>query len=295
MCDPAEGICIIPNTEETSSAVTAQNTEKKIKIIYFSDPLCSACWGVEPILRKLKLEYADSFEIEYNMGGLLPGWELMDGRVTPEKIAENSAKMSELYQMPMNADVWIKDPPSSSYPPSIAFKAAQIQDKNKAAVFLRKLREDLYVKGINIAKWENIQQAALLCSLDVNKLRSDYKHEAEKIFQDDLLMAQKMGVRGFPCFIFTNSNDLKETLYGIRPYDEFEAVLNRLDSRIVKQKYSGNHQSLFTVFNSMTTWEFAVMSGLSFLQAQEILNDLEEKKEIISLNTETGILWTRDE
>ena len=31
--------------------------------------------------------------------------------------------------MPIDGDVWLEDPLNSSYPPSIAFKAAEMQDK----------------------------------------------------------------------------------------------------------------------------------------------------------------------
>ena len=46
-----------------------------VHISYFTDPICSSCWLLQPILRKLKLEYDTEIEIEYFMGGLLPSWE----------------------------------------------------------------------------------------------------------------------------------------------------------------------------------------------------------------------------
>ncbi|MBP8677939.1 MAG: DsbA family protein, partial [Bacteroidales bacterium] len=49
-------------------------TEKPIHIIYFSDPVCSYCWGSEPIISRLKRERGDKFYIEYRMGGLMPDW-----------------------------------------------------------------------------------------------------------------------------------------------------------------------------------------------------------------------------
>ena len=33
---------------------TIQKSQQAIKVIYYTDPICSSCWGIEPQLRKLK-------------------------------------------------------------------------------------------------------------------------------------------------------------------------------------------------------------------------------------------------
>ena len=44
MCDPVTGICEIPGAEGKGE-INTQSINKPIKIAYFSDPICSACWG----------------------------------------------------------------------------------------------------------------------------------------------------------------------------------------------------------------------------------------------------------
>ena len=39
--------------------------EDKINIIFFTDPICSTCWGIEPHINKFKLEYGHLVDIEY--------------------------------------------------------------------------------------------------------------------------------------------------------------------------------------------------------------------------------------
>src|SRR5688572_23741347 len=63
MCDPVEGICGIPDST-AQTGLRTQKTAKPIKVIYFTDPICSSCWGIEPQLRKLKLEYGQDIEME---------------------------------------------------------------------------------------------------------------------------------------------------------------------------------------------------------------------------------------
>ena len=49
-CDPVSGFCGIPESEHSPN-VGLQQSEKPVKVIYFTDPICSSCWGIEQQLR----------------------------------------------------------------------------------------------------------------------------------------------------------------------------------------------------------------------------------------------------
>jgi hypothetical protein len=91
----------------------------------------------------LKQEYGQYFDIEYRMGGLLKSWNEYGGTDVngPQSVAQHWKEASAYYQMPIDGDVWNEDPLHSSYPPAIAFKAAQLQDSHKADRFLRRIKE----------------------------------------------------------------------------------------------------------------------------------------------------------
>lgn len=117
--------------------------------IFIHCVLCTAypCWAIEPQLRKLKLEYGNQIEVVYNMGGLLPDWSYNAGGISkPSDVAHHWDEVSVYYDMPIDGDVWLEDPLSSSYPPSIAFKAAQLQDYEKAISLLREMREMVFLQ-----------------------------------------------------------------------------------------------------------------------------------------------------
>ena len=110
------------------------------------------------------------------MGGLLPDWSYNSGGISkPSDVAYHWDEVSVYYDMPIDGDVWLEDPLNSSYPPSIAFKAAEIQDKDKAVNFLRILREMVFLKKKNITRWEYIAIAAEEAGLDVVKLKQILK------------------------------------------------------------------------------------------------------------------------
>ena len=293
MCDPVEGICGIPDST-VKTEIVAQTIEKPVKVVYFTDPICSSCWGIEPQLRKLKLEYGNSIEIEYRMGGLLPDWNYNSGGISkPSDVAHHWDEVSVYYDMPIDGDVWLEDPLHSSYPPSIAFKAAQMQDNDKAVLFLREIREMVFLQKKNIAKWEHLETAAKKVGLDDVQLKKDFEGKAKTLFEEDLKLAKSYGVRGFPTIFFLDNSGNKEIVYGSKPYAFYETSVLKLCPTAVKSEYSKNWETLFTKYPSLTAKEFSELSGTPRTESEKLLNDLVTKGELEKYTTKNGSIWTR--
>ncbi len=293
LCDPVEGVCGIPDST-TNAKIATQNSEKSVKVIYFTDPICSSCWGIEPQLRKLKLEYGNNVEIDYRMGGLLPDWSYNSGGISkPSDVAHHWDEVSVYYDMPIDGDVWLEDPLPSSYPPSIAFKAAQIQDKEKAILFLRELRELVFLQKKNIAKWENIVLAAKAVGLNVEQLKADFDGKAKTLFEEDLKLAKQFGVRGFPTLFVTDNSGSTEIVYGTKPYPFYETAILKLNPSVTKTEYSKNWETLFTKYHSLTAKEFSELSGTPRNESEKLLNELSEKGMLQKLTTKNGAMWKR--
>ena len=291
LCDPAEGACAIPDGK-TANEVTIQKNEQPVKVVYFTDPICSSCWGIEPQLRKLKLEYGNSIEIEYRMGGLLPNWSYNSGGISkPSDVAHHWDEVSGYYDMPIDGDVWLEDPLDSSYPPSIAFKAAQLQDKEKAVLFMRAIREMVFLEKKNITKWEHLETAARTVGLNTAQLKTDYEGKAKVLFEEDLALARQMGVRGFPTLIFMDGSGNKETVYGSKPYAFYEVSVLNLNDKAVKQEYAKNWEMLFAKYNSLTAKEFSELSGMPRAESEQLLNSLSDQKTLEEYVTKNGSIW----
>ncbi|PRY03660.1 putative DsbA family dithiol-disulfide isomerase [Pontibacter ummariensis] len=296
LCNPETGICEMPERAASEAVQTPQTIHTSpVKIIYFTDPICSSCWGIEPQLRKLKLEYGHLLEVEYRMGGLLPSWDIYNagGISKPADVAQHWDEVSRYYQMPIDGYVWLTDPLSSSYPPSIAFKAAELQDREKAQLFLRKLREMVFIGNKNIARWEFMDEAALYASLDVAQLKQDYAGEGKRLFEEDLQLARKMRVRGFPTLFFTSQTGDTATLHGFRPYAHFEGMLLQLADKAQKRGYRRDNLDLFNYFSSLTAREFAELKGVSIQEADAVLSGFEQEGLLSSLAIRNGKLWTK--
>ncbi len=293
LCNPESGVCEIPaNPLESAGTSNIQSENKPVKVIYYTDPICSSCWGIEPQLRKLKLEYGNSLEIEYRMGGLLPDWSYNSGGISkPSDVASHWDEVSIYYDMPIDGDLWLEDPLSSSYPPSIAFKAAQLQDKEKALVFLREIREMVFLQKKNIAKWEHLETAARNTGLDIEQFKTDYNGRARELFDDDLKQGRELGVRGFPTMFFTDADGRTETVYGSRPYSFFEAAVLKLYPAAQKANYEKSLDFVFSQYHSLTAREFSELTDTPRNESEKVLDEVTAKGSLKKYTTRNGSIW----
>lgn len=292
MCDIESGMCELPAGKGAESNTEKETGGSKLKVVYFTDPICSTCWGIEPQLRKLKLDYGDALDIEYRMGGLLPDWDYSGGGISqPSDVAHHWDEVSAHYDMPIDGDVWLEDPLHSSYPPSIAVKAAQLQDEEKSIAFLRRIREMVFLEKKNITKWEHLLSAASAVGLDVAQFEKDYNGKAFRNFQEDLELAHQYGVRGFPTLFFLDDEGQQHKVYGIKPYKVYESVVTTLLPKVKKASYPVEWSSMFERFPTMATREFAELTGQTREAGEALLEELAAGGRLKKLLTKNGVLW----
>jgi 2-polyprenyl-6-methoxyphenol hydroxylase-like FAD-dependent oxidoreductase/predicted DsbA family dithiol-disulfide isomerase len=264
-----------------------------LTVNYFTDPICSTCWIIQPAWKKLLLEYGHCLDIRYVMGGLLPSWKDCKGRIqSPSDAARHWKEVADAYSMPIDAGVWTEDPLSSSFPPSIAFKAAQLQDQQKAILFLRRIREMIFLEKKNITKWRFLETAALEVGLDTARFRKDYTGAARPAFEADLALATALDVVSFPTLTFANGAGEVVRLKGYQHYTDFEQAVLQLAPSAVKVEIDRQPESLFRSFPTMVEQEFAILSNLMRKDARKLLQQLNREGYIDKVVSHQGVLWS---
>lgn len=293
-CDIEAGTCKLPEQTPTSFTESISNSNQKIRVLYFTDPICSSCWGIEPHLRKLKLEYGAFFDLEYRMGGLLSSWSAYKGNDVrkPEDVAGHWEQAGKHYDMPIDGDVWLEDPLHSSFPAAIAFKAAQLQDGRKALAFYRRIKEMVFLERKNITRIEHLKLAALQTGLDPSQMEVDIHGQAATDFENDVKMARSFGIKGFPSILFSDANQQSYLLYGVKPYEEFELAIQNWNPMAVKQPINTNYVNLFHHYPTMTTKEYAVLTHKNKAEAETFLNQLFELDRLERYRSKSGYLWS---
>ena len=189
------------------------------------------------------------------------------------------------------ARVWLNEPLQSSYPPSIAFKAAQLQNIDKAIIFLRRLNEIVFLEGKNIAKIEVIKKAAFDTGLNVPKLLTDMKNKASILFLEDIQYAEKTGVQILPTFLLKVNGIEKEFLYGSQTYESFEELILKHAPYTPKSPPMRSPIDVFSDYHSITKHEFKYLTGTDEHYADKLLNELLRFGMIIQQQTPAGSIF----
>ncbi len=298
VCDPESGFCSIPSSGTTDVNYNALNTpkEKPLHIVYFSDPICSYCWNLDGYLRKLELEYGDYFTLEERMGGLMPefGVESYEGEVTdPSKMAHMWNKVSEDLRVPVNGNVWLKNPLKSSFPASIAFKAAEMQSKEKGMKLLRRLREALFVEAKDISNWAVIETEAKAVGLDLEKFKTAFNDGSAKAeFDKDLKLTREAGVDLFPTLFVINKRDMHSELSAPTMYIQLEEAIKKLNEGAKLKTYDKeNVLALVEKFGSTNLKEMSILTGKTFPVCEDLLDKLVQEDKLVEIKSAKGSLW----
>jgi len=219
----------------------------KIRVIEFTDPACTWCWGSEPILRKLEVNYQNQIEVDYIMGGLVEDVNDFHDSANQifgspdeinEKVAVHWLEASERHGMPVKVEGFslFSAERRSTYPMNIAYKAAQFQDKKLAKKLLRRIREAVAAEGRKTNQTEVLIELAQEVGLDVPKfIKAFTDGSAEKAFYEDKKITVSNRVSGFPSYLVTDGQDKNVLLRGYQQYETFKEVIEYLSDNEVHE------------------------------------------------------------
>lgn len=268
---------------------------KDIRVIYYMDPICSACWALSGVIRKLILEYGDQITFETRMGGLMPpgGWEeTSEDYISSTDLAKLWDESSEYYGVPINGKVWLTTPLDSSYVAGIAYKSAVLQDEQKANRFLRLMQEKLFVESEDISNPILISRLAESVGLDSSLLAKDMDSRGKTAFQEDLKLMYELEVPLFPTLFFYNSMGEYRMLDNVHPYEDFEKLLLELNPDLVKRQYLKEPEKLLSYYETLTLKDYMILTGCSRNEAEQELNKLVKNHSAKRIDSTHGSLWT---
>ncbi|MEJ8302968.1 DsbA family protein [Saccharibacillus sacchari] len=236
-CDLKTGVCGPANEEETNGLIDFAPQMPKMTLYYVTDPICSHCWALEPVLGRFIRQYGQYFNVTIAMGGLLPSWhgfgDRANGIQKPSDVAGHWREVGEHSRMPIDGSVWLDNPLQSSFPPSRVFKVIQNKHAGKEQEFLRKAREQLFAFNENIAEDLTMIRLVDEIGLDGKAIVDEAATEAaQDLLEEDFALASRLGVRGFPTIILMNEENKGVKIVGAQALDTY---VKGLES-VLKQK-----------------------------------------------------------
>ena len=232
MCDLETGICG-PGGDTAMEFIDLSAPTKKVDLYYVTDPICSHCWALEPVLRKFESQYGQYFNMHTLMGGLLENWDgfsdTANGINGPVDVADHWREFGEHSRMPIDGTLWHDNPIKSSFIPSRVFKVIHQQSPDLANVFLRRAREALFAFNRNIA--EDDMLIGLVDSVGLNGeeiIRQSKLPEVETSLHEDFQLVRQLGVRGFPTIVMLNGEKKGVKIVGARALEQYIAALQQI-------------------------------------------------------------------
>lgn len=239
MCDIETGICGVVEEEETG-LIDFSKPQKSVTLYYVTDPICSHCWAIEPVLRRFTEQYGEHFNFQTVMGGLLEKWhdgpiDPANGIYKPADVAGHWREVGDHSRMPIDGTLMIDNPVQSSYPPSRVFKVIQeVHSEAKANEYLRRAREALFAFNQNISEASVMIDIVNQMGLDGEAIVQQAEQPAgQQALNEDFALARSLGARGFPSIIMVNEDNKGVKLVGGRPFESYveglKQVLNQED------------------------------------------------------------------
>lgn len=262
---------------------------KIIEIIEFSDPVCTWCWGSEPVLRKLETRYGEQLQVKYIMGGLVKNIEDFydsandiggDANESNRQIVSHWLRASQRHGMPVQEEgftLFSKEHPST-YPQNIAYKAALMESETLANKFLRNIREATATQARQTNKTGVLIEIATESGLDIAKFIERFSDgSAEAAFMEDLKIMHSFNVRGFPSFLVKYGND-EVLMRGYQGYQAIKSVIDTLAKDEVNEnileKSDDEVLDFIKKYERVAPVEIQMTFDLSDIELDQIINDL---------------------
>jgi putative protein-disulfide isomerase len=271
ICDLETGVCGVAGEEEMG-LIDFSQPKKSIEVYYVTDPICSHCWAIEPVLRRFKEQYGHYFNFHPVMGGLLEKWhdgpiDPANGIYKPADVAPHWREVGEHSRMPIDGSLMIDNPVQSSFPPSRVYKVIQKNHNDALAYeYLRRAREELFAFNRNISDLSVLIEIINKLGLDGEAIVSEAEQPAgQQLLNEDFALARSLGARGFPTIIMINEENKGVKIVGGRP---FESYVDGLKQVLNKEELQPNSQpSLSSLLEK---------EKLLFSKEIEVMYDLEQ-------------------
>ncbi|WP_153731991.1 DsbA family protein [Sporosarcina obsidiansis] len=262
-------LTVIDDTLHYSASV------KPIELYVFLDPYCKDCWSLQPLLRKLQVEYDHYFSLRIALRTPMPKLNMP---YLPE--TENSQTTKR----------------SNPCFPSIAVKAAEFQGKRAGFRYLSCLLEYSFLKNRDVSSYSVLVEIAARINLDVDEFIVDFNSEETlRALQVDMYLGNEMEVAEAPTFVFFNSNIEDEGLKvsGLYDYAIYEQILEELIGEQLLPDMPPSISSLFNRFDLLTTKEVAEIYHISEKEAERELKKRLLKQQIERIPFQDRTLWRK--
>lgn len=213
-----------------------------MKMYYFTDPMCSWCYGFSPTVKKLKENYKN-IDLEIISGGFSPYSQQIVDDEYKDFLAYHwknvNARSGQFFDHSMKfiSETFRYDTEPSSRALMVVKELLPKQDFE----FLNLMQKAFYVEGKDITKDMVLAELAKEIGVEANIFLDRFHSEEMKLKTNQgFQFSRQLGVQGFPTLLTLENGTVKVITRGFQDYDSLKiSVDNWLKNAAVTEQHEG--------------------------------------------------------
>lgn len=213
-----------------------------MKLYYFTDPMCSWCYGFSPVVKKLKENYPN-IDLQIISGGFAPGSKQ---KVTKEykdfleyhwrNVNLRSGQYFDHSMKFVNENFHYDTEPSSR-----ALVVVQRFLPEKDFEFLSLMQKSFYVEGKDITNDEVLAELAEETGVEKSVFLESFHSEEIKLkTAQGFQFSKQLRVQGFPTLLTLENGAVKVLTHGFQPYESLKNIVEEsLKTMLIPESNSG--------------------------------------------------------
>jgi len=201
-----------------------------MEMIYIADPMCSWCYGFQPVISALTERFEAELPLRLMMGGLRAGNREAMGAADKDYVRQAWTQVGAATGQPFDMSFFARQ--SFTYdtePACRAVVAVRRMQPTLALPFMARLQQAFYAENRDMTAAEEIAGVAEEAGLALGDFADTFAAPATRneTFRD-FLTAQELGIRGFPTLIAgSRSKGYALVTNGYRPLEDLIGPLER--------------------------------------------------------------------
>lgn len=200
------------------------------QLIYILDPMCSWCWGFNPVMQQvLKQAQAADVEVTLRVGGLRTGQQALLDESKRAYILQHWRTVAEATGQPFNFREAL--PCGFLYntePACRALVVARELDKARLFTFLNSLQQAFYQDAQDITQPNVLRDLAVQVGYDSEAFCSAFDApDTHAATQAEFAWVSHLAVSGFPTLLAKSQQQYALISNGYQPYTVLEPLLSR--------------------------------------------------------------------
>jgi len=199
-----------------------------MQVVYFASPMCSWCWGIAPVIQKIKKKFANEIEIRLALAPFrIDTTEPMDEKLRNYVLGQwhkVHAVTSQPFEFEFNMQ---NNFVYNTTLACLAIKAFSRQQALNELDYFNTIQEGFYVNNVDVTNKNNLIELAKHYAVNIELFIEDVdSSQTRASLQQDFEYCHNLGVNGYPTLLGIKSGKISMLSNGHTLYEDLEIKIN---------------------------------------------------------------------